>query len=74
MVTEFHLKTSELNVEFIERIKGLFGDKSISIVIEEEMDDTEYLLANEENKHFLNESIEQYKSGETIQVDFRNDK
>jgi hypothetical protein len=55
-------------MSFLETIKKLFKDKSQSISIEEATDETDYLLSSPKNKNRLQESIQQVKNGETIDV------
>ena len=57
MYTSFHLKASELDENFLKSVKALFKSKTISIIIEEEQDTTEYLLSTEANRKHLEESI-----------------
>ena len=68
MTTTFHIEASELNNIFLDKIQSLFQDKKLVITVEEEMDETEYLLSSEENKKHLQKSIEQLRNGQTIQV------
>ena len=68
MYTEFHLNADELDNNFINKIKKLFGSKFISIIIEEEPDETEYLLKSEVNRKALFESIQQVEDGKLIKV------
>ena len=55
-------------VDFLEAVKRLFKDRNITVTVEAEMDETEYLLRSEENKKFLEESIEELRNGQTIKV------
>lgn len=57
MYTSFHIKASELDESFIKSIKALFKNKRISITVEEEMDETEYLLSTVANRKHLEESL-----------------
>ena len=41
--TVYRLKASELDRNFLEKIKAIFGDKEIKIIVTE-FDETEYLL------------------------------
>lgn len=53
MLTTFHLDTtSELNADFLNVIKMLFKNQRISVTVEAEMDETEYLMSSEANKLF----------------------
>ena len=67
MYTTFHLDTtSELNTDFLKAIKTLFKNQRISVTIEAEMDETEFLMSNEANKNVILESIRQAERGEVI--------
>lgn len=57
MYTSFHLSTNELNEEFLKKLKTMFKSKRISITVEEEMDETEYLLSTPANRKHLQESL-----------------
>ena len=57
MYTEFHTKASALDESFLKSIKELFKSKKISIVVTEELDETEYLMQSEANKKMLLESM-----------------
>ncbi|MEG4506644.1 hypothetical protein QUA81_03435 [Microcoleus sp. F6_B4] len=46
MSTVYRLKASELDRNFLEQIKAIFGDKEIEIIVSE-CDETEYLLKSE---------------------------
>lgn len=61
MYTTFHINTRDLNIDFLNGIKALFKNKRVSIIVEEEMDETEYLLSGEANRKTLEESL---KSGD----------
>ncbi|MBE9097667.1 hypothetical protein [Tychonema sp. LEGE 07203] len=52
MSTVYRLKASELDSNFFEQIKAIFGDKEIEIIVSE-CDKTEYLLKSEVNKNKL---------------------
>ena len=57
MYTTFHLDTtSELNTDFLKAIKTLFKNQRISVTVEAEMDETEYLMSSEANRLFLEKS------------------
>ena len=73
MYTTFHLDTtSELNTDFLKAIKVLFKNQRISVTIEAEMDETEFLMSNEANKNVILESIRQAERGEVINVRFED--
>jgi len=70
MYTTYHLQEEELNEEFLQSIKQLFRNKKIAITIEEEMDETEYLLGNPANKEKLLQAMADYGNGTSfIMVD-----
>ena len=73
MSTTFHLDTaSELNMDFLIAIKTLFKNQRISVTVEAEMDETEYLMSSEVNRVFLEKSMEQIKNGEIVKVKFED--
>jgi hypothetical protein len=73
MYTTFHLDTtSELNTDFLKAIKTLFKNQRISVTVEAEMDETEYLMSSEANRLFLEKSMNQIKNGEIVKVKFED--
>jgi hypothetical protein len=73
MYTTFHLDTtSELNADFLKAIKTLFKNQRISVTVEAEMDETEYLMSSEANRLFLEKSMNQIKNGEIVKVKFED--
>jgi antitoxin YefM len=68
MYTEFHIKADELDESFLKSIRSLFKKKRISILVEEEQDETEYLLKSEANRKMLMQSIRQSEKGELVSV------
>ena len=69
MYTTYHLQSaSDLSTDIMEAIKTAFKGKSIVVTVEEEMDETAYLMSNPLNKAMLLKSIEQDKNGESISV------
>ncbi|MEI8203263.1 MAG: hypothetical protein WCH34_09645 [Bacteroidota bacterium] len=72
MYGTFHLKASELDENLIRKIKNVFGEKNISITIEEDIDETDYLLSNPENKKLLKKSLEEAKAGKLIEIDLEH--
>jgi len=69
MYTEFHINANALDISFIKSVKTMFKNKSISIIITEEQDETEYLLSSPANRKMLEESLENVKKGKLIEVD-----
>ncbi|MHB8261999.1 MAG: hypothetical protein ACYDCN_15070 [Bacteroidia bacterium] len=65
MYTSFHIKASELDETFIKGIKVLFKSKRITISVEEEMDETAYLLSTTANRKHLEDAL---KSKEGFEV------
>lgn len=59
MYTEFHIKANALDEKFLKAVKAMFKSKSISIVVTEEQDETEYLLQNEANRKMLEDGLQQ---------------
>jgi archaellum component FlaF (FlaF/FlaG flagellin family) len=61
MQVSYQLDTTQLNINFINSIKTLFGDSKIDIIIKSEEEssrnDTEYLLSNKKNAKRLLNSI-----------------
>ncbi len=73
MTTTYHLHANDLSEDFLISLKSLYKGKTISITVETEMDETEYLLSNETNRMMLHESIKQLEKGELIKVDIGAD-
>jgi len=69
MYTEIHIKADELDESFLKSIRSLFKKKKISIIVEEEMDETEYLLASPANRKILEKSLKSIEAGNVIEVD-----
>ncbi|MEP6513999.1 MAG: hypothetical protein ABJA79_09025 [Parafilimonas sp.] len=58
MYTTFQICETELSEDFLNAVKKLFRNETISITIEDAMDETDYLLNNPANKKRLLEAIE----------------
>lgn len=69
MDVTYRLSANELTEDFIKSIKAIFKNKKIAITIEEEQDETGYLLSSEANRKMLEESLENVKKGKLIEVD-----
>lgn len=65
MSTVYRLKASELDRDFLEQIKAIFGDKEIEITVAE-LDETAYLLKSEGNKKRLLRAVENLKEGQNL--------
>jgi len=69
MYTTYHFKSAaDINIDILNAIKAAFKEKPIVITIEEEMDETAYLMSTPANKAMLLKSIAQDKNGESISV------
>ncbi|PIX34677.1 MAG: hypothetical protein COZ21_15605 [Bacteroidetes bacterium CG_4_10_14_3_um_filter_31_20] len=68
MYTEFHINANALDISFIKSVKAMFKSKPISIIVEEEQDETEYLMRSEANRKMLEQSIKEVESGNLIKV------
>lgn len=66
MTTTFHISADELNDEFLQRLKKTFEKKQLLITVEEDEDDTFYLLSTQENKHKFKQSLKELKSGNVV--------
>jgi antitoxin YefM len=65
MQTVYHLKTNELDSQFLESLKTLFKDKTIEIIVSE-VDETAYLLHSDANRERLLQAIEHVNNGEDL--------
>jgi hypothetical protein len=69
MYTIFHFKSAEeINTDIVDAIKLAFKSKPVTITVEEESDETAFLLANSKNREILMESIAHYKKNELISI------
>ncbi|MEP6513805.1 MAG: hypothetical protein ABJA79_08045 [Parafilimonas sp.] len=58
MLTSFHVNTGDLENDFVEKLKKIFGDKKdIVITVEEEEDATWSLLSSEANRKNLKNQL-----------------
>ncbi len=69
MYTTFHIKANELDENFVKALKMIFKSKRISILVEEEQDETEYLLSSPANRKMLEKSLRNVEKGNVIEVD-----
>lgn len=65
MQTSFILNIDELDYSFIDKLKVLFKDKRIEVVISES-DETQHLLKTETNKQHLFTAIENIKNQKNL--------
>ena len=69
MYTTYHLSSAqEITNDIVESIKATFKSKPITITVNEELDDTTYLLSSEANKAILKQSLVQASNGEFVEV------
>jgi hypothetical protein len=73
MITTFETEANKIDNQFLEAIKTLFKNKRIKVTIEDEIDETEYLLSNELNKEFLLRSIKMAEDGDVVSFNSEND-
>ena len=65
----YHLSSAaDINADILNAIKAAFKGKPIVLTVEEEPDETAFLLANPSNKAILLQSIEEDKQGQSISV------
>ena len=70
MRATFELDIDELDVEFFNRLKELFGQRHIRLtVIADTIDETDYLLSSEANKQHLLQSMKEINEGRVISFD-----
>ncbi len=60
------IEAENLSPDFVEYVKRLFKGKRIRVTVEEEMDDTTYLMADPVNHARLMESMENIRKGEGL--------
>ncbi|MFZ0544061.1 MAG: hypothetical protein WAM60_01395 [Candidatus Promineifilaceae bacterium] len=65
MQTVYHLRTNELDSQFLESLKTLFKDKTIEIIVTE-VDETAYLLRSDANREHLLQAIEHVNNGDNL--------
>lgn len=63
MKSTFILNADELNGDFTKAVKALFKGRKVSITVNAEFDETEYLMSTKANKQHLRESLKQFKEG-----------
>ncbi len=71
MYTEFHINANALDLDFLNKIKVMFKSKPITITIEEEQDETEYLLQIDANRKMLEDSIKSKEGYEFSADEFK---
>jgi len=68
MTTTYHLSSEELNDDFLQKLKQTFGKKKLFITIEEDEDDTFFLLSTKENRDKFKQSLKELNKGEVVEV------
>jgi hypothetical protein len=69
MYTTYHFNSAvEINADLLKSIKAAFKSKPVVITVEEDQDETAFLMANPTNKSMLLKSMAQDKNGEFISV------
>lgn len=68
MVTTIHTNANDIDKEFIKVIGKLFHNKRIKVTIEDEIDETEYLLSEKANAAFLTKSMKEVSKGEVVRI------
>jgi hypothetical protein len=69
MYTTYHFRSaSEVNNDIIDAIKAAFKGKPIVITVDEDMDETAYLMSNDADREMLLRSISQDKNGASVTV------
>jgi hypothetical protein len=66
MTTTFHIEPAELNEDFLQKIKSLFGEKKLLISVEEDEDETAYLLSTISNRRKFAKSLSELEKGELV--------
>jgi len=68
MQVAYNLNANELDMNFLESVKKLFQNKKlhINIMLDEERNDTDYLLSNKANANRLMESINNIEKREKL--------
>ena len=65
MQSIYHLNANELDDQFLESLKVLFGDRRIEIVVSS-VDETEYLMSNPANREHLLRAIKNVEEGRNL--------
>jgi antitoxin YefM len=68
MQSTYRLNANELSLDFVEAVKKLYKDRTITIFISEEteVDETQYLMRSEANRRHLLQAIQDVKEGKNL--------
>ncbi|HYG16118.1 MAG TPA: hypothetical protein VEC12_10230 [Bacteroidia bacterium] len=61
-----------MNPDFIEALKKMFSGKNITLTVDVDIDETEYLLQTQANRDMLMKSIKQAEEGNLISYTIDN--
>lgn len=74
MYTTYHFKSAaDINMDIINAIKTAFKEKPVVITIEEDVDETAFLMGDPNNKEMLLNSIAQDKKGDSLSFNIPNE-
>jgi len=68
MTTTFHIAADELNEEFLDKVRLAFGKKQLLITVEEDDDETFYLLSTKSNRMKFKQSLNELERGDFVAV------
>ena len=68
MTTTYHISTDELNDDFLQKLKHTFGNKQLLITIEEDEEDTFFLLSTKVNRDKFKQSLKELRNGDVVAV------
>ena len=74
MYTTYHFKSAaDINIDILNAIKTAFKEKPVVITIEEDVDETAFLMGEPNNKEMLLNSIAQDKKGDSLSFNIPNE-
>ena len=74
MYTTYHFKSAaDINIDILNAIKTAFKEKPVVITIEEDVDETAFLMGDPNNKEMLLNSIAQDKKGDSLSFNIPNE-
>ena len=72
MTTTIELNANELNINLLKSLKAMFKDREITLTINSNIDETDYLNKSEANRLALEKSIAQLRNGRLKTVSIEN--